>query len=77
MILSDRWALILHHKGETGMGYQVVTVHLRDGRKFDGVVVIESARMTLNAQGADVPFAEDEIVDIVLTHDKRAAKLIS
>ncbi len=74
--LSDKWGQILNDEAETGMGYQVVSVHLRDGRAFDGVVVIDSSMMKLNAHTSDVPFVDDDIADIVLTHDKRAAKLI-
>jgi hypothetical protein len=77
LTLSDKWASILNNKAETGMGYQIVSVHLLDGRRIDGVVVIQSALMSLGAKSAPVPFAEAEIADIVVTHDKRAAGLIS
>ena len=77
MVLSDKWALILNSKPETGMGYHVVSVHLLDGRRIDGVVVVQSALMSLGAKSAPVPFVEAEIADIVVTHDKRAAGLVS
>ena len=59
------------------MGYQVVSVHLLDGQRIDGVVVVQSALVSLGAKGAPVPFVEEEIADIVVTHDKRAAGLIT
>jgi hypothetical protein len=73
--LSDKWAPILT-QAETGMGYQVVSVHLLDGRRFDGVV-IDSGFIARVGRSTAVPFVEAEIADIVITHDKRAAGLIS
>jgi len=37
--LSKHWAPYLSSLPETGMGYQVVSVFLTDGHKFDQVVV--------------------------------------
>lgn len=56
-------------KPETGMGYQVVSVILKDGRKFNQVVVMEG-RITEIRSLKDIPFTEDEIAQIILTHDK-------
>ena len=39
--LSARWASELASKAETGIGYQVVTIFLKDGRRYEQVVVIE------------------------------------
>jgi hypothetical protein len=65
--LSDKWASVLASQRETGMGYQVVTVRLKDGRRFDGVSVVGG--IISRIAGAEVvPFAEDDIEDIVVTH---------
>ena len=67
--LSAKWAMELASQPETGMGYQVVSVILKDGRKFNQVVVVEG-RITEIRSLKDIPFTEDEIAQIILTHDK-------
>ena len=51
------------------MGYQVISVILNDGRKYDQVVVVEG-RITEIRGRLDIPFTEDQISAIILTHDK-------
>jgi predicted fused transcriptional regulator/phosphomethylpyrimidine kinase len=67
--LSSKWATELASKPETGMGYQVVSVVLKDGKRFDQVAVVEG-RITEIRGRTDIPFAEDDIAEIILTHDK-------
>lgn len=67
--LSVKWLAELVHKPETGMGYQVVTVILKDGRRFNQVAVVEG-RITQIRGLADIPFSEEQIAEIILTHDK-------
>jgi hypothetical protein len=67
--LSTKWASTLSSKPETGMGYQVISVILNDGRKYDQVVVVEG-RITEIRGRLDIPFTEDQISAIILTHDK-------
>jgi hypothetical protein len=67
--LSEKWAKELASKPETGMGYQVVSVILEDGKRFDQVAVVEG-RITEIRGRKDIPFAENQIAQIVLTHDK-------
>lgn len=67
--LSARWAKQLASKPETGMGYQVVSVVLKDGKRFEQVAVVEG-RITEIRGRKDIPFIEDEIAEIVVTHDK-------
>lgn len=68
--LSQRWTPRLVSQPETGMGYQIVTVFLRDGRHFDQVLI--DGNVITKIRGlAQIPFAEEEITDIVVTHDKR------
>ena len=56
-------------KPETGTGYQVVTVILKDGKKFDQVAVVEGQIADIRGR-KDIPFTEEEIAEIILTHDK-------
>jgi hypothetical protein len=69
MIKLTKWAAELSTKPETGMGYQVVSIILKDGTTFDQVVVVEG-RITQIRGRNDVPFVEDQIAQVVLTHDK-------
>lgn len=67
--LSEGWAPLLMSQPETGMGYQVVTVELKDGRQFRQVVV-DSGYITRVRGYPDIPFREDEIKSMTVTHDK-------
>jgi hypothetical protein len=67
--LSQKLAEKLHAQPETGMGYQVITVFLKDGRRFDQVAVVEGFITEIRGR-KDVPFAESDIADIIVTHDK-------
>ena len=66
--LSDKWAAVLAGQRETGMGYQVVTVRLKDGRQFAGVAVVGGSISRI-AGTESVPFADDDIESILVTHD--------
>ena len=52
------------------MGYQIATILLKDGRKFDRVMIVEG-RITSIANSEDIPFSEEQIAQIIVTHDKR------
>jgi hypothetical protein len=67
--LSREWASRLRVLPETGMGYQVVSVTLNDGRKFEQVV-IDSGFITRVRGYTDIPFAASDITEITVTHDK-------
>jgi predicted fused transcriptional regulator/phosphomethylpyrimidine kinase len=67
--LSGKRASELASKPETGMGYQVVSVILKNGEKFDQVAVVEG-RITEIRGRKDIPFTEEQIAQIILTHDK-------
>lgn len=70
--LSDKWAPRLTAQPETGMGYQVVTVVLKNGRTFSGVVI--AGGVVTKVPGApDVPFSEPDISDIIVTHGRQTA----
>ena len=67
--LSAYWTKQLVAQPETGMGYQIVTVKLRDGRKYKQTIV-DSGYIT-RVRGIDhIPFTEDDIAEIIVTHDK-------
>jgi hypothetical protein len=66
MKLSDKWAPRLLAQPESGMGYQIVTVHLVDGRVFENVTVVGDTITTIKNHNA-IPFAEAEISDLVVS----------
>lgn len=69
MKLSDRWIPFLVAQPETGMGYTIFTAILRDGRRFERVVIDSGS--IVGVDGArSVPFEESELVELVVTHDK-------
>ncbi|MHB8423847.1 MAG: hypothetical protein ACYDB9_01650 [Gammaproteobacteria bacterium] len=51
------------------MGYTVVSVTLQDGRKFEQVIIDSGYLHTIRGL-PDVPFAEDDIIDITANHRK-------
>jgi hypothetical protein len=67
--LSAECAIELASKPETGMGYQVASIVLKDGRDFDQAAVVEG-RITEIRGRKDIPFTEDQIAQIVVTNDK-------
>ena len=66
--LSDKWGPRLAQQPETGMGYQIATVVLSDGRRFDDVLIQEGLITRIKGL-AGIPFNEPEIIDIVVTRD--------
>jgi hypothetical protein len=54
---------------ETGMGYCVVRVSLRDGRQFEQAG-IDSGWLTRVRGLSDVPFSEEDIAEITANHQK-------
>lgn len=69
LTLSEKWIKKLVSQPETGMGYHIVTVKLKDGTIFNQVVV-DSGFITKIKGIKDIPFKEDDIQDITVTHDK-------
>ena len=67
--LSEKWASELAGKPETGMGYQVVSVILQDGRRFDQAAVVEGVLAEIRGLQR-IPFTEDQIAEIIVTHEK-------
>lgn len=66
-VLSERWAPALLSQPETGMGYQVVTVVLKDGRRVENVTVSGGVISDLPPE-IGCTFAESDIENILVTH---------
>lgn len=67
--LSQKWISELASQPETGMGYQVVSIILKDGARFDQAVVVDG-RITQVRGHKNIPFTESQIAQIIVTHDK-------
>ena len=67
--LSARWHERLAAAPETGMGYHVVTVILRNGRRHDRVVVESGAISRIDGE-VSIPFLKEDIADLIVTHDR-------
>jgi hypothetical protein len=67
--LSDKWGAILIAQPETGVGYQIASIILNDGSRYDQAV-IEGGYITRIRGFTEIPFGDDQIRDIVVTHDK-------
>jgi hypothetical protein len=57
----------LKRGAETGIGYQVASVELRDGRIFEQVVVSECCIIEVRGY-AQIPFAPHEVISVKLNH---------
>jgi hypothetical protein len=65
--LPNEWADCLRRHEQTGLGYQVVSVNLRDGRRFGQVVVSEGCVIQIRGH-RDVPFTQDEVASVKVNH---------
>ena len=68
-LFSGEWADTVRTLRETGMGYTVASITLKDGRRFDQVV-INSGSLSRVRGHPDVPFRECDIAAITATHEK-------
>ena len=59
----------LKQSAETGIGYQVVSVELKDGRCFDQVVASEGCIIEVRGYG-EIPFAPQEIESVIVNHKR-------
>ncbi len=62
---------VAHLKGakETGIGYQVVSVELKDGRSFDQVVTSEGCIIEVRGY-KEIPFASDDVASVSINHKR-------
>ena len=68
-VLPDHFSEQLVRERETGMGYQIVSVWLNDGRRFDQVV-LTGGHVTQVRGYPEVPFEPLEVKRIKVTHKK-------
>jgi len=59
----------LKRAGETGIGYQVASVELRDGRTFDQVVTSEGCIIEVRGF-KEIPFAPEEVASVKVNHKR-------
>jgi len=66
---SGKWRDAVRKLPESGMGYTVVRITLRDGRVFPQAVIDSGCLIRVRGL-LDVPFCEDDISDISATHEE-------
>ena len=59
----------LKRASETGMGYQIVAVQLKDGRSFEQVVVSECCIIEVRGY-AEIPFAPEDVASVSINHKR-------
>ena len=57
----------LRRHAETGMGYQVVSVTLKNGKRFDQVVASEGCVIQVRGH-KDVPFTPEDVASVDVNH---------
>jgi len=60
-------ATLLKHHRETGIGYHVVSVTLKNGKHFDQVVTSEGCVIQVRGH-RDVPFSPEEVAAVDVNH---------
>jgi hypothetical protein len=69
LALSNKWAPLLTGQPETGMGFQIASVYLIDGQRFDRCL-IAGGYITKIGESSEIPFKEEEIARIAVNHGK-------
>jgi hypothetical protein len=69
LVLSSNWLEMLQRVHETGMGYQIATIVLRDGTRFEQVAIVDGCITQIRGR-PDIPFSDDSIQELVVTHNK-------
>jgi hypothetical protein len=69
ILLSNKWVPILALQPETGMSCQIASIFLKDGRRFDHVVIV-GGQVTRIGETKEIPFTEEDIDRIVVNHGK-------
>ena len=59
----------LKQASQTGMGYQVVSVTLKDGRAFEQVAASEGCFITVRGH-QDIPFSSEEVLSVSVNHKR-------
>jgi hypothetical protein len=68
--LSEKWGPRLTSQPESGMGYWIVTVKLKDGREFRHATIVGGVITRIRDQEG-IPFTEGEISDLVVDTNAR------
>jgi hypothetical protein len=66
----DKFAKELVSQPETGMDYQIVSIILKDGCRFNQVSVIHSSVIGQIRGMKEISFKGEDIDKIIVTHDK-------
>ena len=67
--IPSRFLDHLKRSGETGIGYQVVSVELKDGRTFDQVAASEGCIVEVRGY-REIPFATNDVASVTLNHKR-------
>jgi len=59
----------LKRSGETGIGYQIVSVELKDGRRFEQVVASEGCIIEVRGY-EEIPFAPEQVASVIVNHKR-------
>jgi len=59
----------LKHASETGIGYQVIAVELKDGRRFEQVATSEGCIIEVRGF-KEIPFSPEDVAAIKLNHKR-------
>lgn len=70
LYLNDYWKDILSKLPETGMGFQVGKIKLKDGRVYDRAVIIQCSVISEAGGSKEIEFNVNDIEKIELTHEK-------
>jgi len=68
-LTEKRFADYFRQQGETGMGYWIATVFLKDGRLFPQTVIVGGVVSQVRNH-ANIPFSQEDIDRFEVTHDK-------
>jgi len=67
--IPTRFVDYLKRGQETGIGYQVVSVELKDGRSFDQVSTSEGCIIEVRGY-KEIPFGSDDVASISINHKR-------
>ena len=65
--IPNRFVDQLKRAGETGIGYQVVSVVLKDGRSFEQVATSEGCVIEVRGH-QEIPFAPEDVASVSVNH---------
>jgi hypothetical protein len=67
--IPSRFVDHLKQNDETGIGYQVVSVELKDGRSFDQVATSEGCIIEVRGYN-EIPFAAEDVASVSVNHNR-------